>query len=65
MQKKDLKNQSDKNIQQIWSIRNFLNMIEGIYEKNTANIMLHKEKTAKFTCNFMNETRMPAFTTAI
>lgn len=40
-------------------------MIEGIYEKNTANIMLHKEKIANFTCNFMNETRMPAFTTAI
>lgn len=29
---KGLKNQNDKNIQQIWSIRNFLNMINSILE---------------------------------
>ena len=40
MQKKDLKNQNDKNIQQTWSIRNFLNMINSIFGKPTAHIIL-------------------------
>ena len=43
----------------------FLNIIKGIYEKPTANIIKHQAKTKSFPIETRNKTRMSAFTTSI
>ena len=42
-----------------------LNIINGIYEKPTANIMLNGEKLRAFPAKVRNKTRMSTFTTFI
>ena len=42
-----------------------LNIIEAIYDKPTANIILNSEKLKAFPAKIWNKTRMPTLTTSI
>ena len=42
----------------------FLIMIKAVYEKATANIMLHGQKLKSFPTKIRNKTRMSTFTTS-
>ena len=44
---------------------NFLNMIEGIYGKPTANVILNDENLNAFSHKIRNKTKMPTLTTDI
>ena len=54
-----------KTLSKVGVERAFLNIIKGIYERSTANIILNGQKLKSFPTKVRNKTRLSTFTTSI